>query len=110
LDRDECARARFVLCQFSTSIQRAYNRQIARMNWAESNIDIIVDTSQYSGASYNERRIAAIKGNDVARKLYDLKMKAQAAADNLSYIPDKIKFTADTLYDIVRIKQEKLNG
>ena len=49
---EECAEAALLLGGFSFYLQRSYNREIARVNWASSNLKKMVSgrESQYKGS------------------------------------------------------------
>lgn len=109
---DECGEASALLAQFAFHIQRACNEELARMNWAEDVIKrtIANELSQYRAASYEERKLQAIQGNDYAFKLDQIRTWAKARYDRISYLPSKIEFLAQTFRDLQQMKRRQANG
>jgi hypothetical protein len=96
LQADECFEAGIILCQYATFVQEAYNRELTRANWAESEIKRTVtkQMKQYNSPSADERRYLAIMGDEYTAKLDKLRMWAQALADRLSFMANRVDATA----------------
>jgi hypothetical protein len=96
LQVDECFEAGIILCQYATFVQEAYNRELTRANWAESEIKRTVtkQMKQYNSPSADERRYLAIMGDEYTAKLDKLRMWAQALADRLSFMANRVDATA----------------
>ena len=74
LTLEECAEASLLLGGLSFHIQRSHNREIARVQWAETSIKSTTSgrENQYSG-SWDSQYHQAIKDNDYTRKLLSIK-------------------------------------
>lgn len=96
LQPDECYEAGIVLCQYATFLQEAYNREHSRANWAEAEIKRTVtkQMKQYNSPSAEERKYLAIMGDEYIAKLDKLRMWAQALADRLSFMANRVDATA----------------
>ena len=81
---EECAEAALLLGGFSFYLQRSYNREVARANWATSNLKKMISgrESQYSG-SWDSQYYQAIKEDVYASKLDNIKTYAQQRADRI---------------------------
>lgn len=106
LSPEDCAQISYRLAQFSFHIQRTLNREIARYNWAEENIkEIIADEiNNYKGYGYVEKSIQAIKHNEKAQSLNNIKKFAKQRSDRLSYIANGVKNLSDILISIQKNK------
>ena len=102
----DCGEIAYRLGQFSFHVQRSINRELARMNWAESNIkEVIADEiNTYKGYGYAEKSMQAIKHNDSASALNKIKKYAQMRSDRLQYVANSIKNLSDILLNIQRSK------
>src|SRR5688572_25836424 len=56
LSDEQCGEAAVVVAQFGFHIQRSYNEEVARMNWAQSTAmrTIAEETANYQAPSYEE--------------------------------------------------------
>jgi hypothetical protein len=111
LTAEQCGEAAVTLAQFGFHIQRCYNAEMARANWAEDIIKrtIASEVGQYKAASFEERKLQAIRGNDYADKLDKLRLAAKARADKLSYIGARIEFLAKTMLELQQTKRRQYN-
>lgn len=102
----DCGEIAYRLGQFSFHVQRSINRELARLNWAESNIkEVIADEiNTYKGYGYAEKSMQAIKHNDSASALNKIKKYAQMRSDRLQYVANSIKNLSDILLNIQRSK------
>lgn len=103
---EDCGQIAYRLAQFSFHIQRTINREIARFNWAEDTIKIIIadDINNYKGYGYIEKSVQAIKHNDRANKLNKIKIYAKQRSDRLTYLATSIKNLSDIILNIQKIK------
>lgn len=103
---EDCGQMAYRLAQFSFHIQRTYNREIARYNWAEETIkEVIADEiNTYKGYGYLEKSTQAIKHNDRADKLNKIKKYAKQRCDRLTFLATSIKNLSDILISIQRSK------
>lgn len=106
LSPEDCAQISYRLGQFSFHVQRTINREIARQNWAEESIKetIADEINNYKGYGYIEKSLQAIKHNDKAQALSNIKKYAKQRSDRLSYIANSIKNLSDIMLSIQRAK------
>lgn len=106
LSPEDCAQIAYRLAQFSFHIQRTLNREIARHNWAEESIKetIADEINTYKGYGYIEKSLQAIKHNDKASSLNNIKKYAKQRIDRLSYIANNIKNLADIILAVQKTK------
>jgi hypothetical protein len=107
---EECAEAALLLGSFSFHIQRLYNRETARVNWATSSIKSLVAgrENQYSG-SWESQRNQAIKDDGYTNKMNKIKVYAQQRADRLTYLANSIKNLSDLFINLQRAKVSRGN-
>lgn len=106
LGPEDCAQISYRLAQFSFHIQRTINREIARYNWADESVKetIADEINNYKGYGYVEKAGQAIKHNDKASSLNNIKKFAKQRSDRLSYLANCIKNLSDILLSIQRNK------
>ncbi|NDC95158.1 hypothetical protein EB077_07625, partial [bacterium] len=94
------------LAQFSFHTQRTINRELARYNWAEESIkEVIADEiNNYKGYGYIEKSIQAIKHNDKANSLNNIKKYAKQRSDRLSYLANSLKNLSDIILSVQKTK------
>jgi hypothetical protein len=109
LTPEDCGQISYRLSQFSFHIQRTINREIARNNWAENTIKILIadEINNYKGYGYIEKANQAIKHNEKAQALYKIKTYSGQRTDRLSYIANSIKNLSDILISIQKTKMVK---
>ena len=102
---DECAEAALLLGGFSFYLQRSYNREIARVNWASSNLKRMMSgrEAQYKG-SWDSQYYQAIREDGYACKLESIKTYAQQRADRLTYLASSVKNLSDLFVNLQRAK------
>lgn len=88
------------LAQFSFFLERDYNREQARLSWANSQIDKTI--AKLTGQQdrfhpYEERKNDTISENEVAYKLNEIRIHAQARVDVLKGLSYKIRELVQTL-------------
>ena len=106
LSPEDCAQIAYRLAQFSFHIQRTANREIARYNWADETLkDLIADElNTYKGYGYIEKSTQAIKHNDKAQGLNNIKKYAKQRSDRLSYLANSIKNLSDIILSVQKTK------
>lgn len=106
LSPEDCAQISYRLGQFSFHIQRTINRELARYNWAdETTKETIADEiNNYKGYGYLEKSGQAIKHNEKAFSLNNIKKFAKQRSDRLSYLANCTKNLSDILLSIQRNK------
>ena len=102
---EECAEAALLLGGFSFYLQRSYNREMARVNWAHSNLKKMMSGKeiQYKG-SWDSQYYQAVKGDSYARKLDSIRTYAQQRADRLTYLASSVKNLSDLYMNLQRAK------
>ena len=107
LSPQDCASAALILNELSFHVQRAYNREMARVNWAEDTIKTLVahEVHNYKGYSYAERLEQAIKNNTYAMKLKKIKVYAKQRSDRLNFLSSNINNRADIFLAVQRSKR-----
>jgi hypothetical protein len=106
LTPEDCAQIAYRLAQFAFHIQRTLNREIARLNWSEETIKetIADEINNYKGYGFIEKSLQAIKHNEKASSLNNIKKYAKQRIDRLSYIANSIKNLSDIIMSIQRTK------
>jgi hypothetical protein len=106
LGPEDCAQIAYRLGQFSFHTQRTINREIARYNWAEETLkDLIADEiNTYKGYGYIEKSTQAIKHNDKAQSLNNIKKYAKQRSDRLSYLANSLKNLSDIILSVQKSK------
>ena len=106
LSPEDCAQISYRLGQFSFHIQRTVNREIARHNWADETLkDLIADEiNNYKGYGYVEKAGQAIKHNEKANALNNIKKYAKQRSDRLSYLANSLKNLSDIMLSVQRSK------
>lgn len=106
LQPEDCAQISYRLGQFSFHIQRTINREIARYNWADEAIKetIADELNNYKGYGYLEKSLQAIKHNDKAESLNNIKKFAKQRSDRLSFLANGIKNLSDIMLSIQKNK------
>ena len=106
LTPEDCAQIAYRLAQFAFHIQRTLNREIARLNWSEETIKetIADEINNYKGYGFIEKSLQAIKHNEKASSLNNIKKYAKQRIDRLSYISNGLKNLSDIIMSIQRTK------
>jgi hypothetical protein len=106
LSPEDCGNIAYRLGQYAFFIQRTINREIARYNWADETIKetIADEINNYKGYGYVEKAGQAIKHNDKATSLNNIKKYAKQRTDRLSYLANSIKNLSDIILSIQRNK------
>lgn len=106
LSPEDCAQISYRLGQFSFHTQRTINRELARYNWADELIKetIADEINNYKGYGYLEKSGQAIKHNERAQSLNNIKRFAKQRSDRLSYLANCIKNLSDILLSIQKNK------
>ena len=106
LSPEDCAQIAYRLAQFSFHLQRSINREIARHNWSEEKTKETIsdEINNYKGYGYIEKSYQAIKHNDKAQSLNNIKKYAKQRIDRLSYIANNIKNLSDIILAVQKTK------
>ena len=105
LDIEGCAQAALVLGSFAFYIQRSYNRELSRVNWAESVLKNLISgrEQQYKG-SWDSQFAQAVKEDSYAEGVYKIKQYAKQRADRLTFLANSIKNVGDLFSNLQRAK------
>ena len=108
LSIEDCAQAAILLGGFSFHLQRCFNRENARVNWADSRLKKLIagKEQQYSG-SWDSQFQQAIKNDDFAKGLLKLKAYAQQRADRITYLATSVKNMSDLFKNLQMAKVMK---
>ena len=106
LTPEDCAQIAYRLGQYSLYVQRTINREIARYNWSEEKIKEVIcdELNNYKGYGYIEKSSQAIKHNEKANILNNIKKYAKQRSDRLAYIANGIKSLSDIILSIQKTK------
>jgi len=109
---EECGISAYILSKFAFFLQKSYNKERARITWAEETIKTVIchQTPQYKSYSYEERRLQATRNDEHARKLDDIRMYAKQRSDRIAYLSTRTDFMAKTLLDLQQTKRRNFNG
>lgn len=109
---EQCGEAATVLAQSSFHLQRGYNKEVATANWARDLAlrTIADEIGNYQGASAEERKQKALKGNEFANKLEQIRMYAQARSDRIGYLSSRVEFLAKTMLELQQTKRKQQYG
>jgi hypothetical protein len=101
----ECAEAALVLGSFSFYLQRSYNREYAKAQWADQKIKEIISgkENQYRG-SWESQYYQAIRENKVAEKLLNAKKHAESRCNRINYLANNVKHMSDLYINMQKAK------
>lgn len=107
MNPEDCGVGAALMSQFAFHLQKAINKEIARVNWADGAIKrtIANEISQYVAPSAEERKNLAIRGNERAIKLERIRVNAQARVDRISYLSSKVESIAEKLNSLQQSKR-----
>ena len=105
---EDCAEIALRLGSFSFHIQRCYNREISRVNWADGVLKKIISgkEQQYAG-SWESQFHQAIKGDDYASGVLKLKNYAKQRADRITFLATSSKNMSDLFKNLQMAKVMK---
>ena len=103
----DCAEAAALLLDYAGHLQRALNREQARVTWARESVRKMVapQLPQQKGGYFEERLLHAVRGNDAASKVDSLRVKAQLRVDRVSYLAESVRAKAKALTDLYYAKR-----
>ncbi len=109
LDTSACAEISYRLSAFAFHLSRAYNREISRVNWANSLIEEVIagELNSYQGYGYKEKAPQAIKGNEYAKKLNEISRYAKQRSDRIGYLSNHLQKMCEALDKLSYTKREK---
>lgn len=107
LDETQAKITAFRLGQFAFHIQRAQNRETARVNWAKSTVKTTLAhaVTNYKAYSYEERLYQATKDDAAAKMLNQIAIYAQQRSDRLSFLSKSVQNLSDIMKSIYMNKR-----
>ena len=102
-----CAQIALRLIQYSLLIQKWYNREKAKINWAEHQIDAMVATKWKNYSDYTPRGVKIqniAHENPMLQKILEIKKQASIRAQELDSLSYLIKYYAETMNMLGRAK------
>jgi len=108
LTPDQCSEAALLLASLSFHLQRSYNREIARINWANKTLkSCIAGKEQSYKGSWESQFNQAVKENGYTSKIDDIQRYAQQRADRINYLSSSIKNISDIFLNVQKSKVTK---
>jgi len=108
LTPDQCSEAALLLGSLSFHIQRSYNREVARINWADKTLKTcIAGREQAYKGSWESQFNQAVKEDTYANKISSIKRYAQQRADRITYLSSSIKNISDIFLNVQKSKVTK---
>lgn len=107
LTPEDLAEGYYILGKYSYYITKLTNKHVAVANWCASQITGVISKSiQDYQWSFDEKKMCAIRDNEVATKLEKVRVLAQAHVDRLAYLANSIKFVASSLDSLKYVKMQ----
>ena len=109
----DCSEISYLLSEYAFHLQRSYNRELTRINWATSNIKQIIIKDMQQLNKYNpyiERFEEAIKNNEIATRLNKIKIYAQQRADRINFLASQINTRISILLSLQNNKKRSGYG
>jgi len=108
LTLEDCAEAALVLGNYAFYLQRALNRENARINWATAVLKEFISgrESQYTG-SWESQFFQATKEDGYASGVLRIQRYAQQRADRITYLSTSIKNLSDLFVNLQKAKVMK---
>jgi hypothetical protein len=102
----ECGESAYVLGQFAFRLQQAQNREQGRVTWATEAVKrtIAPRVDKYSGYSFEERKLKAVRDDEAASKLDAIRVRAQMRLDRLSFMAARADGLVKTLLSLKNTK------
>ena len=106
---EECGEASILLSQLANYIQLETNRHVANINWLTKYLDYVLADGIKQADTYlpfSQKRIVAMKNNDVAQKIYKAINDIQPLVDQMQYIPTQLNHMADMYRNLQQTKRK----
>ena len=108
LTPEQCSEAALLLSSLAFHIQRNYNREIARINWATKTLKTtLAGREQAYKGSWESQFNQAANEDGYAKKISDIQRYAQQRADRLTYLSSSIKNVSDIFINVQKSKAFK---
>jgi hypothetical protein len=109
LSYEECCEAGIILSRYAAYLQDAHNTEISRVNWATSEVlrTVAPQVKQYGDKfhSFEERKVLAMIGNDYTKEVDRIRMWAQAIADKLAFMANRVDAVAKAYLSLSQAKR-----
>jgi hypothetical protein len=105
LSPGSCAEIAFIVSNYSVYLQRAYNRELAILNWAQKNLhyNAVSRCQNYKG-SFTQQESLAAKDDDYCQQLLKLISQKTLKIDRLQFVANGVKGLSGELN---RLQQSK---
>jgi len=108
LTLEDCAEMAIVLDQFAFHLQRAVNRENARVNWAT---EVLKDSvfgreTQYQG-SWDSQFYQAVKEDGFTRGVAKIQRYAQQRSDRINYLANAVRNRSNLFINLQKAKVMK---
>jgi hypothetical protein len=104
----ECTEAALLLGSLSFHMQRAYNREVARVNWAKQTLrSTVAGREQSYRGSWESQFNQAVGEDGYTSKVMQIQKYAQQRADRLTYLASSIKNIGEIFLAVQRTKVMK---
>jgi hypothetical protein len=112
LTPEQCMEEAIMLKSFALHIQRAKNREVARITWAEGQLRSIVTPKicNYRGGSFNQIFDMAALDDQYTADIMKIRDFAQQRSDRLDFLSNTLKDKAEDLKELSRTKRARGNG
>jgi hypothetical protein len=103
----DCGYAAYTLEQLGFRLQQSINREQARITMAEESIKKVISQTikNFSGGSYEERRLQAVNDRDDTQKWDAIRVKATLRIDKLAYLSTKAEKLAMVMMSLQNTKR-----
>jgi hypothetical protein len=109
LPRELCFTYSFMLCSFGGAVQKEHNRQMAKLKWAEHNLNIIVAKEQENYGNqytkYEVRKAMIVADNEYAKALNKVILDSTCQIEELNYLSKTITTLGDILKEYGKSKR-----
>lgn len=105
LDVESCAEISLLLGGYAFHLQRAFNRENARVNWADNILKSLVSgrETQYRG-NWESQFHQAVQGDEYTKKIFKIKSYAKNRADRIQFLSNSVKNISDLYVNLQRAK------
>ncbi len=108
LTLEDCAEIAIALDQFAFHLQRAVNRENARVNWATDLLKEMISgrECQYQG-SWDSQFHQAVKGDAFTRQVAKIQRYAQQRSDRITYLANAVRNRSNLFINLQKAKVMK---
>lgn len=103
----DCGEAAFILFQYAMTLQKAINREQAKLTLANASIGKIIGASlaQQKAYAFEERKLLAIRENEAASAWQHVQVNTQMRIDRIVYLSGKVDSMAKSLMALQQSKR-----